>query len=286
MKKIGLAWLFATVSVFAKVTVVVSILPQETFVKKIAGEHVDIVTMVLPGHEPHSYEPKPSQMKMLSRADLYFSIGVEFEKTWLDKFHSQNKKLIIVDSAKGIKKMKMASHHHHEEGGEYEEHGAHSGLDPHVWLSPSNVKIIAKNIYHALVKADPDHQAEYKKGYEVFLSEIDKTDKQIKDILKEAKPHSKFLVFHPAFGYFAKEYHLIQVPIQVEGKEPTPKGLVHIINESKEEKVKAIFVSPEFSDKSAKIIANELGIKVLKFSSLDPQWSQNLIAIAKAIAGK
>jgi len=286
MKKIGLAWLFATVSVFAKVAVVVSILPQEIFVKKIGGEHVNVTTMVLPGHEPHSYEPKPSQMKMLSKADLYFSIGVEFEKTWLDKFHAQNRHLIIVDSAKGIKRIKMASHHHHEEGSGHEAHGAHSGLDPHVWLSPSNVKIIAKNIYHALVKADPDHQADYKKGYEVFLSEIDKTDDQIKDILKEAKPHTKFLVFHPAFGYFAKEYHLVQVPVQVEGKEPTPKELVHIINESKEEKVKTIFAEPEFSDKSAKIIANELGIKVLKFSPLNPQWSQNLIAIAKAIAGK
>ena len=286
MKKIALAMLFATVSIFAKVNVVVSILPQKRFVEAIGGEHVKVTTMVLPGHEPHSYEPKPSQMKVLSDADIYFSIGVEFENSWLDKFRSQNKNMLMVDSAKGIKRMKMSAHHHEEESNKNKEHNDHSGLDPHVWLSPSNVKIIAKNIYDALIKADPNNQSDYQKGYEEFFSKIDKTDKQIKEILKDVKPKSKFLVFHPAFGYFAREYDLVQVPIQTEGKEPKPRELIEIIKEAKKDNVKAIFVEPEFSDKSAKIIANEIGVKVIKFSPLNPNWSQNLIKIAKAIAGK
>ena len=277
MKKLVLAMFFATVSVFAKVNVVVSILPEETFVKKIGGEHVVVTTMVQPGSEPHSYEPKPSQMKMLSKADVYFAIGVGFEKSWLDKFKAQNPKLSIVDVSKGIKRVKMVGHHH-------ERDNEHEILDPHVWLSPSNAKIIAKNIYDELVKLDSKNRADYEKGYEGLISQIDKTNKEVKNILKSLKPNTKFLIFHPAWGYFAKEYGLIQVPIEQEGKEPKPKELVKLINQARKDKEKVVITEPEFSDKSAKLIAEELGIKVVKFSPLNPDWFDNLINMAKAIA--
>ena len=270
--------LFATVSVFAKVNVVVSILPEETFVKKIGGEHVVVTTMVQPGMEPHSFEPKPSQMKMLSKADTYFAIGVEFEKSWLDKFKAQNPKLDIVDVSKGIKRIKMLGYHNDKREND------NNGLDPHVWLSPSNAKIIAKNIYDELVKLDLKNRADYEKGYNDLISQIDKTDKEIKNILKSVKPNTKFLIFHPAWGYFAKEYGLIQVPIEQEGKEPKPKELIKLIKQAKADSVKTIIVEPEFSDKSAKLIAKEIGITVVKISPLNPNWSENLINMAKAIA--
>ena len=166
-------------------------------------------------------------------------------------------------------------------------HGAdsHEGSnDPHVWVSPSNVKIIAKNIYNSLVDIDPSNKEYYKNNYINFLAEISNTDNKIREIFIDMPLNSKFMVFHPSWGYFAKEYSLIQLVIEVEGKEPKPKTLKRIIDEAKEENVKAIFAQEEFSDKSANTIAAQLNIQVIKETPLSPKWSENLIKMAKAIA--
>lgn len=287
MKKIifTLVVLFGTIA-YAKPTVVVSILPQQTFVKKIAKDMLDVTLMVKPGSSPHSYEPKSSQMIALSKADLYFSIGIEFEKNWLPKFKSQNPNLKFIDMSEKVSKLEISEYHHHEHEGEHHEEEAHGGLDPHTWTSPKNVETMAHTIYNALVKIDPKNRDNYKKNLINFIQEIRNTDLQIKDILKDIKPKSKFIVFHPSWGYFANEYDLIQIAVEMEGKSPKPKEMIMIIEEAKEENVQVIFTQPEFSDKSAKIIAKELGIKVQKISPLNPKWSKNLINMAKAIAKK
>lgn len=269
---------------FAKINAVVSIVPQKSFVQAIGGDLVNTEVMVAPGSSPHSYEPKPSQMKAISEANLYFAIGVEFEEAWMKRFANQNKNIKIIDSAKNIKKIAMKEHNHHEE----KAHSGHkhSGLDPHVWTSPANIKIIAKNILDALIANDVANKITYETNYKNFISKIDETDKQIKEVLKNTKKGAKFMVFHPAWGYFAHQYGLTQMAIEVEGKEPKPKELAMILEEAKEEKVKAIFTQPEFSDKSAKLIADELKIKVIKISPLNPDWSTNFINMSKAIANQ
>ena len=397
--------------------VIVSILPQKTFVEKIGGNRVNVTAMVKPGSNPHSYEPKASQMKALSIAKVYFPIKLEFENVWLEKFAQQNQKMQFSDMTKGIKHIKMLSHTHshkdkksaipYEWTGLYElqkgryslhfekkdgkyadlsmkflmlkvkdntdavlekheiqakkifekdkvlllkdgdklnsENGFYklafkemqnqtlltldvkeSGkyllftehfpsefqnsecffkdikknditpilskseiteeIDPHTWTSPSNVKIMAKNIYTTLVEIDSKNQVYYQKNYEEFLDEITQTDEKIKKILSSLPKKSKIMVFHPSWGYFAKEYGLIQVAIEVEGKEPKPRMLEKIIKKAREEGVKVIFAQKEFSDKSAKAIARELNIKVLKETPLAEDWSANLIKMADAIA--
>jgi zinc transport system substrate-binding protein len=295
MKKL-LLLILITSAVYAKVDVVVSILPQKTFVKKITKDLANIHLLVKPGNSPHSYEPKPSQMVDISKSNLYFSIGVEFENVWLDRFKSQNKNLIIIPTDHGIKKISMKPHHHeedhhddmdhkhkdHDEHHEDEEH-EHKGLDPHIWTSVSNVKIIAKNIYEAMIKYDPQNKNSYKKNYEEFLNELDVLDKKIKSILSNRK-NDQFMVFHPAWGYFANEYGLTQLAIEKEGKSPKMKEIIALIELAKKSNIKAIFTHPEFSDKAAKLIAKESGAKVIKVSPLNPQWSNNMIEIAKAIA--
>jgi zinc transport system substrate-binding protein len=409
--------------VYAQTNVVVSILPQQTFVEKIGGDKVTVTTMVKPGSDPHTYEPKPSQMKAISNANIYFPIGFEFENTWRDKFASQNKDIKFVEMTKGIELLEMGKHHHHhatkpeqegqespyewagvfdlkkgtynwsfskvngnyadpamkmliikadkkaddlletyaktaknifaedkttlvknndsletinsfyelnfdekqnistfkiniKEDGKYifftehmptefegEEHffkdlakndieaiatfpeeEAHQGKDPHTWTSPKNVKIMAKNIYDTLVAVDSSNKDYYEKNYNNFIEEINQTDKKIKTILSDLPKDSRFMVFHPSWGYFAKEYALVQLPIEVEGKEPKPKMLQNIIDRAKEQNVKAIFTQSEFSDKSARAIANELKIKVIKETPLAKDWSENLIKMANAIA--
>lgn len=278
MKKILLGIVAgATTLLYANVNAVVSILPQKTFVQAIGGDKVHIALMVQPGNEPHSYEPKPSQMRDIAKADVYFSIGVEFEKAWLPRFANQNGEMKIVNLAQGIQKIAMVAEHHHD--GEKE-----NALDPHIWTSPQNVKIIAENIYHYLTKNDAKNRIYYKQNYEKFLRHIDETNATIHTILAKIPAGTQFMIFHPAWGYFARDYRLKQLAIEAGGKNPKPKEMIDLINEAKAKKVKAIFTAPEFSDKAAKQIAKEVGVPVVKISPLNPKWSENLIQFAHAIA--
>lgn len=288
-KKVFIFTALSIGTLYANVNAVVSILPQTTFVKAIGGDKVDVSLMVKPGNSPHTYEPKPSQMMDISNADIYFSIGVEFEKVWLPKFANQNKKMKIVNIGKGVEKMEMAKHHHEEEN-HHEEHVSHhhkhGSFDPHIWTNPNNVKIIARNILKYLIKIDKKNEEYYENNYETFLQSLKDTDRKIKDMLKETKRGAKFMVFHPAWGYFAKQYCLTQIPIEIEGKTPKPKDIIKLIKEAKKQNIQAILTAPEFSDKVAKQIAKELDIKVVKIGALNPKWSENLINLAKIISNK
>jgi len=255
----------------ANINIVVSVLPQKTFVKAIGKDKVNISVMVKPGSSPHTYEPKPSQMKNISKADIYFSIGVEFEKVWLNKFKNQNKDMIISDCSSSIKKEYIKEHNH---------------LDPHIWTSPNNVKIIVKNILDKLIFLDPKNKDFYTKNYKEYIRKIDILNQNIENILSNLPKNSKFMVFHPAWGYFAKQFNLTQVAIEIDGKSPKPKDMIKIIQQAKKQNIKAIFTAPEFSQKASKQIAKQLNIKVIQVSPLNPKWEQNLLNLAKAIANK
>lgn len=279
MKKIILiVAIFFAAFLNAKTNVVVSIVPQKFFVEKIGGDKVNVKVMVKPGNSPHIYEPKPSQMKDIANADIYFSIGVEFEKVWLPRFTNQNRAMSVIAVDKNIKKISMSSHSHDHHHGHNE-----NGKNPHIWLSPKNIKIIANNIYKNLLETDLANQTYYKENLDKFLKEIENLDKEIHSILKDVKKGTKFMVFHPSWGYFAKDYELQEIAIEANGKNPTPKNLIYIIEEAKKENIKAIFVQPEFSDEIAKTLSNELKIPIIKISPLSENWSVNLIRLAKAI---
>ncbi|CAA6815541.1 MAG: Zinc ABC transporter, periplasmic-binding protein ZnuA [uncultured Sulfurovum sp.] len=282
MKKYSLLLFFLTSLSFAKIEVAVSLAPQKVFVEKIGAEHVNVTVIVEKGSSPHDYQPKPSQMRDISKAMVYFAMGVEFENIWLYKFQNQNKNLLFIDSTKGMQKYQVkgnyvctAGHTHTQEQ-----------LDPHVWVDPINVKIIAKNIYETLVSLDEKNKATYLKNYKAYLLELDALDTEIRAILKETPKKSTFMVFHPSWGYFAKRYDLTQLPVEIDGKEPKMKALVGIIEQAKKEKVHAIFTQPEFSDKASRNIANNLKIEVIKASPLAENWAENLKMLAKAIAQK
>ena len=251
-------------NLYANLNIVVSIVPQKSLVEAIGGRYVTATVMVKPGSSPHTYEPKPSQMKDISNADLYFSIGVEFEQSWLNKFKNQNKNLIIYDMGKNVTKINH---------------------NPHIWTTPQNIKILSKNILDILVLKDIKHKDSFVVNYKKLVLKLDKLDSTIKDILKQTKKGAKFMVFHPAWGYFAKQYGLVQLPIEIDGKEPKPKAIIKLINIAKKQNIKAIFTQPEFSKKVATTIANQLGIKVIQTSPMNPKWDENLIKLSKAIAG-
>jgi zinc transport system substrate-binding protein len=285
MYKLFLIFISINTYIFANINVIVSIPPQKTFLNAVAKERANATLMVEAGNSPHTYEPKPSQMIAVAEASLYFAIDIEFEHVWLSRFVTQNKNLHIINTAKGIKKIQMKEEKHTYNHDTHKDHH-HRGTDPHIWTTPKNVKIIAQNIYTALITHDKKNTPYYKKNLDTFLASIEKTDKTIRSLLSTLKGSRSFMVFHPSWGYFAKEYNLKQISVEVEGKSPKPRELIEIIKRAKQERVKAIFTQPEFSDKSAKIIAKELNIPVIKVTPMNEKWSENLISIAKTIAGK
>jgi len=274
----------------------VSILPQEYFVKKIAQDKVKVNVMVQPGFSPATYEPKTSQMKELAQTSVYFSIGVPFEDVWLERFKSANKDLNIVDTTKGITKLEMQEHHHEDEeehsdehhehedkhANEHKDEHEHEGLDPHVWLDPILVKQQAKIIYETLAFQDKENASFYKNNYEKFIEELDALYSEISALLAPVK-NKAFMVFHPSWGYFAKRFELEQIAVEVSGKEPKPNQLVNLIDEAKKHNIKTVFVAPEFSQKSAKVIASSIKGKVFAISPLKLEWKENMLFAAQSI---
>lgn len=287
MQKVLLAiFVMVSLSYASKKEVTVSVLPQKYFVEKIAGDKVHVTVMVKPGFSPTTYEPKTSQMKRLANSKIYFAIDVPFEDVWLDKFKNSNKNMLIVDTAENVVKLEMEEHSHHEEEKEAqneEHHDEHEGLDPHIWTDPIIVKIQAKNILDALVQIDAKNADLYKRNYIKFMIELDDLNEKLETILKPYA-NKAFMVFHPSWGYFAKRYSLEQVAIESEGKEPKPNELIELIKDAKEHKIKIVFVSPQFSQKSAKVIANSINGKVITMDHLSLDWDNNLIKTAQSIA--
>ena len=248
--------------------VVVTILPQAEFVESIGGDKVDITVMVPPGASPHTYEPAPSQMAALSRARLYAKVGsgVEFELTWMDKLIAQNKDMLVVDCSKGIELQQMAAGDEDEPAG---------GMDPHIWMSPQNAQIMVRNIADGLIQIDPDNSAYYEQNRDAYLQKLAQLDQDIRDGLAGVK-NRVFMVYHPAFGYFASCYDLTMLPIEAEGKEPTPAGLQHLVKQAKEHNIRVVFAEPQFNPQSAKVIADAIDGRVVLINPLARDYTENL----------
>jgi zinc transport system substrate-binding protein len=229
-------------------------------------------------------------MKKLSNSLAYFSIGVPFEKSWLEKFEDANKKMLVVDTTKGIEKQEMQAHEHHDEEAhdehkheeDHDEHD-HTGLDPHVWLDPILVKKQAENILNALIEVDEANKDFYTKNYQLFVKELDELDKKLESII-EPYEHKAFMVFHPSWGYFAKRYHLEQISIEIQGKEPKPAQLIELVEEAKKHDIKIVFVAPQFSQKGAKTISKSINGNVATINPLSEKWDENLLKVATEIA--
>ncbi|MBN1899829.1 zinc ABC transporter substrate-binding protein [Candidatus Sumerlaeota bacterium] len=264
------------------IVVTVSIPPQKYFVEKIGGERVSVRVMASSGVFAHTFEPKPQQMASLRESRIYFAIGVSFEKAWLPRFRSANSSLQFVETQKGIEKIPMQGRHSHEEGKhDHEEDGKEQGeLDPHIWLSPALVKIQAKNILDALIQTDPTGGDHYRKNHDSFIVEVNSLDEHIRKTL-EGKKGASFLVFHPAWGYFAKDYGLNQIPVEIEGKNPGPRDMKSIMDIAREKGIRHIFVQPQISPRLAEVIARSIGGEAVVADPLAENWRQNLKEVAE-----
>ena len=274
-----------------KPLVFVSIPPQKYFVERIAGDSVDVQIMVEPGAEPHTYEPKPAQMTALAATDLYFAVGDSFEDTWLDRIEDTNPDLVIINTDEGIEKRILDEHHHegeeeHEHEGEevHEDEHDHEegGLDPHIWLSPRLVAIQAQHMYDALVVLNPELEETYKSNLNAFIADINAMDEEFASAFENVSRHS-FMVYHPSWGYFADDYGLEQIAVEIGGTEPSASELATLIEEAKEHDIHVIFAQPEFNTRFAESIAEQIDGEVLLISPLEANWMENMETMGQSL---
>ena len=261
------------------ISVLVSVVPQKYFVEQIAGGLVQISVLIPPGANPATYEPSPSDMRMVSSADVWFTIGLQLEATWIHDFLSLNEQLRIAETIEDVQRLPIGRYGIPGENGGHD----HSSYDPHVWLSPELVKTQAIAVCDALCEIDPDNCETYSTNLARFLGETEDLQNDIQ-LLLGIHAGEGFMVFHPAWGYFADEFKLVQVPIEISGSEPSPAELARLVDFGRSSSAKVIFVSPQFSESSAETIAHELGATVVFIDPLELDWAENLLFVAHELA--
>jgi len=271
----------------ARVKTCVSIPPQAYFVERVGGEHVEVMVLVGPGQSPHTFEPTPRQAAELAACQVYFRIGMPFEKQLVQKIAASFQDLRIVDNKEGIPLRRMtAAESVEKEDADHVEHD--EDLDPHVWMSPRLAKTLAATIRDTLVGVDPAHQADYAGNYQTLAADLDACDARIARVLEPLKGREIF-VFHPAFGYFADAYGLRQVAVAPGGREPSAKHLGELIDQARKQGVRVIFVQPQFARKNAEVVAEAIGGAVVPMDDLSRDYLPNLLDMAakveKALTG-
>lgn len=277
------------------VRVFVGVPPLQTFVERVGGERVEVHSLVQPGQSPHTYEPTPRQVAALGSADLYVGIGIPFESAQLPRIGAANPRLRVLDARTGIDLRRLEAHDHAEAPDHRAQDDAHehpgggppghaADLDPHVWTSPLLAKRIALAIRDALAEIDPASARAYEVNFQGLAAELDQLDRDIRAQLEPLK-HRRFLVYHPAWGYFADTYGLVQVPIEKAGKEPGPRSLSALIDQARGEGVKVIFAQPQQGTKAAEQVAAAIGGRMVVIDPLAADYGASLRQAAREIAG-
>lgn len=247
-----------------RIPVAVSVPPQAYFVDRIGGDRVDVEVLIPPGTSPHTFEPAPRQLMALSRARLYVKVGhpaFPFEKKHLDARLERDAGLEVVDLAAGI--------------------ADHGETDPHVWLSPETAAVTARHIAQALARLDPAHADLFEANLATFLADVEALDQELRTAFA-GLAHRSFVVQHPAWGHFAARYGLEQIAVESDGKEPGPAALVALIERTRKEGVRVVFVQQGIADRGARTLAREIGAEVVAVDPLAFDWLENLRRVAVA----
>ena len=253
------------------IPIFVSITPQKYFVERIGGNDVKVEVMVKPGESPATFNPNPKKMSRLANSKLYFSIGVPFERIWISRLKAIQPDLKFISLNQNLSSKIKSGHSQDKQ-------------DTHIWLSPLLVKKMVTGIEVALSKEKPERAEFFKINHIALAQELDILDQEIRDILANGKTRS-FMVFHPAWSYFAEAYGLEQISIEHNGKEPGPRTLQEIINRGKKFNIKTIFVQKQFGLSVAKKIAKMIGATIQEMDPLAENYFENMRQTAKAISG-
>jgi zinc transport system substrate-binding protein len=254
-----------------KIPVFVSIPPQKQFVEKIGGNLVQVEVLLPPGESPETFSPSPKMLVSLSKAKLYFQIGVPFEKNLLGSIQSLNHDIKIIMCCDHIIKV----HQHLPD-----EHGHY---DLHIWSSPINVMKIAHDIKEALSLIDPANAEEYSGNYFSYIAELTTLDRDIKQRLAERRTNY-FIVSHAAWGDFADQYGLQQIAMEKNNRESGPKSLLNIIRLAHSENINTLFVQEQYKTPSVYSLARELSASIVELDPLAEDYLTNMVRISARIA--
>lgn len=250
--------------------ITVSIAPYKYFIEKIAGADYSVNVMVPAGANPHVYEPYPDQITSLRKSVAYISNGyLGFEMTWLDRFYEVNTSMLKLSLGDNIEPLE--SDHHHE--GDHVE-----SADPHYWVSPACAKIMAETLKEFLCDINPSRRAYYEKNHRQLDSIIISVDNTANELFSGYRNRS-FMIFHPNLGYLARDYGLVEITVEYEGKEPPPSRLKELIDRARRDNLKIIFVQKEYDTKNAKAIADEIGAEIKIIDPLSEDWESATLDI-------
>ncbi len=259
--------------------------PQEEFIRAVAGDYpVSVLVMVPPGASPHTFEPTPSQIAGLESADLYIALGsgIEFENRWMERITRTYPDMPVINASHDIVVHRAA--HAHEQEGEPVHQESHEGVDPHVWLSLQNAARIVNTTAEAMADIRPDMRDTFFKNRDMYVRNLTDVDQNIRESFMDLKTRT-ILVYHPAFGYFCREYNLTQMAVEENGREPSAQQLAHLITQAKSMGIRIVFAEPEGSTKQAETLARELNGTMVLISPLAGNYLENMRQIAEKISG-
>ncbi len=262
-----------------RMAVTVSLPPQAWFVKAIAGDSVEVTTLLSTGANPETFEPGISAMKQAARSRILFiSGGMAFEQEVARKLADADASLKVVDTSEGIEPL-YGTHDHCDHPGHKHSAGE---ADPHTWTSVKNGKVIARNVYEALVESDPARRDYYSARYDSLVARLDSLDGALTVALQPMRGET-FLVMHPSLGYFARDYGLQQVSVGQEGRESSVQGLRRQLDRATEAGVKVLFLQADFDSRQAETVARQTDSRTVTLNLLSPQWDEEIIRIADAL---
>ena len=256
----------------SKPTVAVTIAPQAGFVREVAGDLVNIVTMMPPGANHETFSPPPQDMEKLSVAALYLAMGLPPERAGLlPKLAEMNRDMRIVDVQMEVAKTYPPRYF------------APNDQDPHIWLSPKRAIAMVSLTAQELSRIDPSNSATYAANAERYIARIQAADQEIQASFKTLW-NRMFIVYHPAFGYFAEDYNLTMVALEEEGKEADPRRFREVIDMAKEKGIKVIFYQEDIDGRQSRTFAEELGGQAEKVSPMATDYVENLLRMARTFA--
>lgn len=257
--------------------------PVAWLARRIAGDKLEVRSLLPAGRSPHDYAPEPQDILAASRSRVFFSCGMPFEENLTSALRQS--KVKIADISKGIHRIPFGDkeHHHHHDGEKHDHDCSRDGMDPHIWLSLKNCRLMAQNICLELSKADPENRTYYEKNCAELEKELKADEKYVAEKLAGLKGRS-FYVYHPAFGYFAEMTGLHQIAVELGGREATPAHLAEVIRKAKHDNVKVIFVQPQFSPVGMKALAKAIGGEVAELDPLAADVPGNIRKMTDTIA--
>lgn len=267
----------ATVQPDGKLAVTVTVAPHAWLVRRLSGDRLDVLTMVQPADSPDTYLPTDAQLTQVMASALYFRVGVPCESSpWFSAIATAKAGPRIVDLRQGITLRRMAEHADHDS------HGT-AGDDPHIWLAPPLLKIQAQTVARSLTEIDPGGRQAYADRLAELIVDLDQLDAQLRARLAPLAGR-RFYVDHPAWGYFADAYGLVQVSVEVEGKKPSEHEITLLVQQMRGDGARVIFIQPQFAASTAIAIADAIGAKTTVLDPVDPHVLDSLSRAAELIA--